>query len=45
LIEQFTEKEIKEALDVMKTNTTPGPDGFPTSFYKAFWEQIKETIL
>jgi hypothetical protein len=33
-VEIFSEKEIKEALDDMKTNSTPGPDDFTMSFFK-----------
>jgi hypothetical protein len=33
-MEIFSEKEIKEALDDMKINSAPGPDGFTVSFFK-----------
>jgi hypothetical protein len=38
LVEEFSEKEINEAPDEMKTNSAPDPDGFSTGFYKVFWE-------
>jgi hypothetical protein len=45
LVEQFSEKEIKESLDEMKVNSAPGPDGFTVGFFKSFWEQVKGSIL
>jgi hypothetical protein len=36
LVEPFTEKEIKNALDDMNTSSTHGPDGLPVEFYKCF---------
>jgi hypothetical protein len=36
LVEAFTEKEIKNALDHMNISSTPGPDGLPVEFYKCF---------
>jgi hypothetical protein len=36
LIEPFSEKEIKEALNDIKTNSAPGLDGLPAEFYKCF---------
>jgi hypothetical protein len=32
LVEAFSEQEIKNALDDMKVNSAPGPDGFTVSF-------------
>jgi hypothetical protein len=29
----------------MKTNSAPGPNGFGVSFFKTFWEVIKDNIL
>ncbi|XP_071683220.1 uncharacterized protein [Lolium perenne] len=29
----------------MKTDTAPGPDGFPVAFFKRFWPQTKHGIL
>jgi hypothetical protein len=37
LVKTFSEQEIKAALDNMKTNSAPGPDGLPVKFYKCFW--------
>jgi hypothetical protein len=36
LIEHFSESKIKSALDEIKSNSAPGPDGLPSFFYKAF---------
>ncbi|XP_063297790.1 uncharacterized protein LOC134586225 [Pelobates fuscus] len=36
----FTELEIKEAIDTLKKNKTPGPDGYPNIFYKQFKEEL-----
>jgi hypothetical protein len=45
-VEIFSEKEIKEALDDMKTNSTPGPDDFTMSFFKKKnWEQVKGPVV
>jgi hypothetical protein len=45
LIEPFTKKEIKKALDVMNISSAPGPNGFPVEFYKSFWEQVRGPVL
>jgi hypothetical protein len=45
LVKPFSEKEIKEALDDMKTNSALGPNGLPAKFYKYFWEKIKNPML
>jgi hypothetical protein len=36
LIKLFTEQDSKLALDDMKSNSAPGPDGLPAEFYKCF---------
>jgi hypothetical protein len=36
LIKPFSDEEIEFAIKDMKTNTAPGPDGFPVAFYKEF---------
>jgi hypothetical protein len=45
LVEPFTKKEIKNALDDMNTSSTPGPDGLPVEFYKCFWEQVRGPVF
>ena len=41
----LTVKEIGDALYKMKTNKTPGIDGFPAEFYKTFWLKLKYFVL
>jgi hypothetical protein len=45
LIEEFSEKEIRDAIFQMKHNRAPGPDGFPTEFYQVFWSLIKDDLM
>lgn len=40
----FDMDEITSALFSMDMNSSPGPDGFGPSFYKAFWPQLKHHI-
>ena len=44
LIEPFTMKELEDAVADMKSNTAPGPDGFPVEFYKKCWVQLREPL-
>jgi hypothetical protein len=41
LVEPFSMEEIERAIKDIKTETTPGPDGFPVVFYKKLWGVIK----
>jgi hypothetical protein len=45
LIKLFSEQEIKAALDDIKTNSAPGPDGLPVEFYKCFSDQVREPVM
>lgn len=45
LVAPFSEKEVFEAISQMKNNKAPGPDGFPTEFYKKCWHIIKGDLL
>jgi hypothetical protein len=45
LEEEFSEKEVWEAIFQMKHNKAPGPDGFPVEFYQVFWSLIKDDLL
>ena len=45
LIDEFTEKEVREAIFQMKHNKAPGPDGFPAEFYQVFWSLIKDDLM
>jgi hypothetical protein len=41
LVEQFSEKEIKESLDEMKVNSARGTDEFTVGFFLKFLETSK----
>ena len=41
LTEQFTEKEVLDAIFQLKHNKAPAPDGFPGEFYQVFWSVIE----
>ena len=45
LCDEFSEKEIREAVFQMEHNKAPGPDGFPAEFFQFFWETIKANLL
>jgi hypothetical protein len=45
LIEEYSEEEIKQALDSMGDLKAPGPDGMPALFYKNFWEITSKDIV
>jgi hypothetical protein len=44
LLKEFTEREVKEALDSIGDLKAPGPDGMPSVFYKRFWEFVGEKV-
>jgi hypothetical protein len=41
----FSEDEIKEALDDMPADKSPGPDGFSIAFFRSYWDIIKEDLM
>ncbi len=41
----ITIQELKQALDKMPNNKSPGPDGFPVEFYKYFWDILSPLFL
>jgi len=45
LIQKFSEVEVKEAIFQMEHNKAPGPYGFPSEFYQAFWHVIKDDLM
>jgi hypothetical protein len=45
LVKPFTIGEVEQALKDMKTETTPGLDGFPVVFYKKFRGLLKWWIM
>ena len=40
----FLHVEIDKALADMKTDTAPGPDGWPVAFFKRFWLCFKHVF-
>lgn len=41
----FTSKEVKNALWSISDDSTPGPDGFNSKFYKLHWERLNGLIV
>jgi hypothetical protein len=41
----FSEKELEAIIMGMKSDTAPGPDGFPVFFFKKFWGLVKMGVL
>ena len=41
----LTKTECEEALKCMNADKTPGTDGLPVEFYKAFWDDISTHVL
>ena len=44
LMADFTEEEIKGALDSIGDLKAPGPDGMAAVFYKRFWDTVGRRI-
>lgn len=44
LMEDFTDKEIKEALDSIGDPKAPRPNGMAAVFYKRFWDIVGRRI-
>jgi hypothetical protein len=42
---EYTEEEVKKALDDMGDLKAPGADGMPAIFYKKFWGTVGETVV
>lgn len=40
----LTDEEIKQALMHMRTDSSPGPDGFGPAFFKKFWNIVQSDI-
>ena len=45
LCDEFSEKEIRDAVFQMEHNKSPGPDGFPAEFYQFFWETVTADLI
>ena len=41
----FTEKELKCAIDEIQKDKSPGIDGLPIEFYVSFWEIVKHDFM
>ena len=41
----LTLKELTTALRGMSNNRAPGTDGFPTEFFKVFWNDLKHLFF
>ncbi|KAF3781001.1 Transposon TX1 uncharacterized protein [Nymphaea thermarum] len=44
LFELVTYAKVKEVVMSLDNDNTPGPDGFPNSFYQIMWEEIDKDI-
>ena len=42
---EYTEEEIKEALDGMGDLKAPGADGMPAIFFKRYWSTVGEQVV
>lgn len=45
LLQQFAEDDVFKVIKDLPSNLAPGPDGFPTLFYKEFWGVIKKRFI
>jgi len=45
LIDNIHISEIKSAIDDLNDGKSPGLDGIPIEFYKAYWKELKEILL
>ena len=44
LVKEFTELEVKEALNQMAPLKAPGPNGMPPLFYQHFWATMQHDV-
>lgn len=42
---EFSESEIKKALDSLASDKSPGSEDFPMDFYKRAWKFLKPKII
>jgi hypothetical protein len=41
----FSESELSEIVKEMKSDTAPGPNGFPVAFFQKCWPLVKHGVL
>jgi hypothetical protein len=41
----FSKREVEVAIDGMKSESDPGPNGFTVTFFKRFWKLLKGDIM
>ena len=41
----FTAQEIKDAMDSIHSNKSPGNDGFSSAFFHAHWDTVGDTVV
>ena len=44
LMKEFTQEEVRSALDQMHPDKAPGPDGMTEGFYKKYWDMVGPDI-
>lgn len=45
LIAEITETELNNAISRLKANKSPGPDGYPSEWYKTFRSELTPSLL
>eukprot|EP00253_Pinus_taeda_P016388 PITA_16388 len=45
LTQEVEEEEVQKAIWSLHPDKAPGPDGFPISFYREYWQMIKKDLL
>jgi hypothetical protein len=41
----FTIQEAKDAVGAMRTDSSPGPDGFGPAFFRTFWDIVSPDLM
>ena len=42
---EVTKDELFASLEGLQTGKSPGSDGLPTEFYKAFWQDLSDVLV